>query len=289
MTPPMVQHRFLPHPTTTKASQLTTPSPESLADGLSWTQLSTGIVEVRIDRPHARNAMSVAVFNGLTEAWRRVHVDESVQVVILTSSDCGTFCAGMDLKEATALKAREGRDITDFITDPFQRAMRSVRVPLIAAMTGSFTAGGMMLSLNCDVRVGLSGTKGGIAEAKVGRGSPWAMPLLWMLPQAVLMEMTLTGEFIPIERLHELGFVNHIADTPDAVRAKALELAKRIAANAPLSVRAGKASILRAAAVGAEDGLDEATRIYSNVYSSDDAQEGMRAFAEKRAPRWTAR
>ena len=71
----------------------------------------------------------------------------------------------MDLKEATALKAREGRDITDFITDPFQRAMRSVRVPLIAAMTGSFTAGGMMLSLNCDVRVGLSGTKGGIAEA----------------------------------------------------------------------------------------------------------------------------
>src|SRR5690606_15972152 len=146
-------------------------------------------------------------------------------------------------------------------------------------------AGGMMLSLNCDLRIGLRGTKGGIAEAKVGRGSPWGVPLLWMLPQAILMEMTLTGEFMPIERLHELGFVNHIADTPDEVRAQALQLAQRIEANAPLSVRAGKASILRAAAVGVDAGLDEAVNIYAPVYASEDAQEGMRAFAEKRPPR----
>jgi enoyl-CoA hydratase len=265
------------------------PQPEHFAEGLLWTRSSAGVVEIRIDRPQARNALSVAVFNGLTEAWKRVSADESVQAVVLTSSDCGTFCAGMDLKEAAALKAREGRDIMTFITDPFQRAMREVRVPLIAAMTGSFTAGGMMLSLNCDLRVGLRGTQGGIAEAKVGRGSPWAVPLLWMLPQAVLMEMTLTGEFMPIERLHALGFVNHIADTPDGVRAKALDLAQRIEANAPLSVQAGKASIVRAAALGAEEGLDEAARIYKGVYASEDAQEGMRAFAEKRPPRWLGR
>ena len=263
--------------------------PEVLADGLLWTRLSPGIVEVRIDRPQARNAMSVAVFNGLTDAWKRVDGDQDIQAVILTSADCGTFCAGMDLKEAAAIKAREGRDITEFITDPFQRQMRSVRVPMIAAMTGSFTAGGMMLSLNCDLRVGLRGTQGGIAEAKVGRGSPWGVPLLWMLPQAVLMEMTLTGEFVPIERLHALGFVNHIEDTSAAVRARALALAQRIEANAPLSVRAGKAAILRAAAVGVEAGLDEAVRIYAPVYASEDAQEGMRAFAGKRAPRWTGR
>lgn len=262
---------------------------ESLAEGLLWTRLSAGIVEVRIDRPQARNAMSVAVFNGLSKAWERIDADSTVQAVILTSSDCGTFCAGMDLKEAAILKAREGRDIVEFISDPFQRAMRRLSVPLVAAMTGSFTAGGMMLSLNCDMRVGLRGTQGGIAEAKVGRGSPWGVPLLWMLPQAVLMEMTLTGDFIPIERLHALGFVNHVADTAEAVRAEALRIAQRIETNAPLSVRAGKASILRAAAVGVDAGLDEATRIYASVYASDDAQEGMRAFAEKRAPRWLGR
>jgi enoyl-CoA hydratase/carnithine racemase len=265
------------------------PESETLAEGLLWTQLSPGIIEVRINRPQARNALSVAVFNGLTDAWRRVDNDESIQVVILTSSDCGTFCAGMDLKEASALKAREGRDIVDFITDPFQREMRRVRVPLVAAMTGSFTAGGMMLSLNCDLRVGLRGTQGGIAEAKVGRGSPWGMPLLWMLPQAVLMEMTLTGDFMPVERLYELGFVNQIADSPDSVRSKALEIAQRINTNAPLSVRAAKASILRAAAVGVDEGLNEAIRIHAGVYASSDAQEGMRAFAEKRAPRWTGK
>jgi enoyl-CoA hydratase len=259
---------------------------ENFAEGLILTRVSEGIVEVRIDRPHARNALSVAVFNGLTQAWRLINLDDSVRAVILTSADCGTFCAGMDLKEAAELKQRDGKDILAYIEDPFQAAMRQVRAPLIAAMTGSFTAGGMMLSLNCDLRVGLRGTRGGIAEVKVGRGSPWGVPLLWMLPQAILMEMTLTGEFLPIERLHSLGLVNHIEDTPDAVRARALELARKIESNAPLSVRAGKASILKAASVGADRGLEEAARIYQPVYESEDAQEGMRAFAEKRSPRW---
>lgn len=259
---------------------------EVVAEGLLLSRVAEGVMEVRIDRPKARNALSVAVSNGLSQVWKRINQDESVKAVILTSADCGTFCAGMDLKEAAAFKERDGKDVMAYLDDPFQSAMRQVRVPLIAAMTGSFTAGGMMLALNCDLRIGLQGTLGGIAEAKVGRGSPWGVPLLWMLPQAVLMEMTMTGEFMPIERLRELGFVNHVADTPEAVRARALEMAQGISANAPLSVRAGKASILKAASVGAERGLEEANLIYKDVYASEDAQEGMRAFAQKRKPKW---
>ncbi len=279
----------MPHPIPADAGPPAGTTVTRVADGLLMSRLPDGIVEIRIDRPASRNAMSVAIFNGLSDLWRRIDADAAIQVVILTSSDCGTFCAGMDLKEAAALKRDTGKDIVHFLEDPFQRAMRHVRVPLIAAMTGNFTAGGMMLSLNCDLRVGLRGTFGGIAETKVGRGSPWSVPLLWMLPQAVLMEMTLTGEFMPIERLHSLGFVNEIADTPDAVRARALQLATTIARNAPLSVRAGKASILRAASLGADAALDEAARIYQPVYASEDAQEGARAFAEKRAPKWLGR
>ncbi len=262
---------------------------ETIADGLLLGRPSECVVELRIDRPQARNALSVAVSNGLSKAWKQINQDDTIQVAILTSSDCGTFCAGMDLKEAAALKARDGRDVISYLDDPFQSAMRQVRVPLIAAMTGSFTAGGMMLSLNCDLRIGLRGTLGGIAEARVGRGSPWGVPLLWMLPQAILMEMTLTGEFMPIERLRELGFVNHVADTPDEVRARALEMARTISANAPLSVRAGKASILKAASVGADSGLSAANEIYQSVYASEDAQEGMLAFAQKRKPQWRGR
>lgn len=248
-----------------------------------------GILTVMINRPQRRNALSVAVANGLHDLWDRVDADDAVQVVILTSADCGTFCAGMDLKEAAEIKERDGQDVLELIKDPFHHRMRLVSKPIIAAMTGHFTAGGMMLTLNGDLRVGLAGTRGGITEAKVGRGSPWAVPLVWMLPQPVLMELTLSGETMPVERLHELGFVNYVESTADEVRARAQALAERIRANAPLSVRAGKASILKAMSVGCEQGLQEAARIYEPVYRSEDAQEGPRAFAEKRAPVWRGR
>jgi len=165
--------------------------------------------------------------------------------------------------------------------------MRRVKVPIIAAMTGHLMAGGMLLSLNCDMRVGLSGTKVGITESKIGRGSPWGMPLIWMLPQPLLMEMVLTAQLYPIERFKELGFVNYLEATPDAVRARALELARMIRDNAPLSVICGKRALLTAMSVGCDTGLEMAWHIYREAYQSEDAQEGPRAFAEKRAPRWT--
>jgi len=175
------------------------------------------------------------------------------------------------------------------IKDPFHTRMRKVRKPIIAAMTGHFAAGGMLLTLNSDIRIGLAGTKGGITEVKVGRGSPWGVPLVWMLPQPVLMELVLTGDMMPIERLYELGFVNYVAPSADAVRQQAQALAERIRDNAPLSVAAGKASILNAMSAGCDQGLLDANRLHEAVYASEDAQEGPRAFAEKRAPVWKGR
>jgi 1,4-dihydroxy-2-naphthoyl-CoA synthase len=153
-------------------------------------------------------------------------------------------------------------------------------------MTGHFAAGGMVLSLNSDLRIGMAGTRGGITEAKIGRGSPWGVPLAWMLPQPILMEMTLTGEMVAIERLHQLGFVNYVEPDAQAVRDRALALANRIRDNAPLSVLAGKDSILNAMTLGCDAGFEYAKELYKKVYSSADAQEGPRAFAEKRAPQW---
>ncbi|MGE0551233.1 MAG: enoyl-CoA hydratase/isomerase family protein [Kofleriaceae bacterium] len=249
--------------------------------------VADGVATIRIDRPARKNAMSVAVFNGLSQAWRELGDD--VRVIVLTSADCGVFSAGLDLKEAAQLKAETGRDILSFLDDPFQRAMRRVSVPIIAAMTGDLFGGGMMLALSCDLRVGLAGTRAGITEAKIGRGSPWGMPLLWMLPEPIVSELVLVGDLVPIERLHQLGFINHVEPTPDAVRARAAALARQIADNAPLSVAAGKRSIRAALDRGCEAALDEAEAIYRPVYASDDAQEGPRAFAEKRRPLWKGR
>lgn len=252
-------------------------------------ELEDGIATVTLDRPAQRNALSIEAMNGLNEAWERIDQDPAVRVAILTSSDCGTFCSGMDLKQTAKVKQDTGRDILSFMKDPFHFRMRRVKAPIIAAMTGHLMAGGMLMSLNSDLRVGLAGSKVGITESKIGRGSPWAMPLLWMLPQPILMELVLTAELMPIERFHELGFVNYLEATPDAVRARALQLARRIRDNAPLSVEAGKRSILTAMSVGCDTGLEMAWQIYRTAYASDDAQEGARAFAEKREPRWTGR
>jgi enoyl-CoA hydratase len=248
-----------------------------------------GIATVTINRPEVRNAMNIAVANGLFKIWEDIDRDLEIRVVILTSTDCGTFCAGLDLKEAAEKKTETGEDILTFMKDPHQTRMRRVRVPIIAAMTGHLMAGGLMFSLNCDIRVGLAGTKVGITESKIGRGSPWGMPLVWMMPQPLLMEMVLTGDLYPIERFHEVGYINYLEPDPDAVRARARELAGKIRDNAPLSVIHGKEAILTAMSAGSDAGLEMAWRIYRPVYASEDAQEGPRAFAEKRPPRWTGR
>lgn len=247
------------------------------------------IATIRLNRPQQRNALSTAVAERLYQLWGEIDRDDGIDVAILTSTDCGTFCAGMDLKEATEIRQTRGIDVLDVLSDPFYERMRTVAKPIIVAMTGHFAAGGMVLALNGDLRVGLAGTFGGITEAKIGRGSPWGVPLAWMLPQPVLMELTLTGELMRVERLHELGFVNHVERTPDEVRSRALMLACRIRDNAPLSVRAGKRSINDALSLGCDAGLQKAKETYKSVYGSVDAQEGPLAFAEKRPPHWVGR
>lgn len=249
-------------------------------------EAADGLATITLNRPERRNALSVAAAERLFDLWEEVDRRSDIRAVILTAAPCGTFCAGMDLKEASSIGARGG-DVLQMIRDPFHERMRRVRAPIIAAMTGHFAAGGFMLSLNADIRIGVAGTTGGITEAKRGRGSPWAVPLIWQMPQPLVMEMVLTGEPQPIERLHAVGFVNYVEPTAEEVLERARALARIIIANAPLSVAAGKQSLLKAMSLGCDAGLAEAKQIYRSVYDSRDAQEGPRAFAEKRAPVWT--
>jgi enoyl-CoA hydratase len=252
-------------------------------------EVKDGIATVMINRPGRKNALSWQAMEGLTDAWERAERDSAIRVIVLTSADCGVFCAGMDLKQAAEIRANEGVDLISKARDPMQNNMRSITKPIIAAMTGSLMAGGMMLTLNCDLRVGLRGARAGITEVRMGRGSPWAVPLLWMVPQPMLMEMVLTGETLPIERLLDCGFVNYLEDTPDQVRARALLLARTIVEGAPLSVKAAKASVLAAMDLGCAEGLIKAKELHREAYASQDAIEGPRAFAEKRKPVWQGR
>jgi len=256
-----------------------------------WVEFSKqdGIATVRLNRPERRNALAISMVNRLHDIWCEVDADDDIRVVIFCAAPCPTFCAGMDLKEASQIKQETGKDVLGFLKDPFHERMREVKKPIIGALTGDLMAGGMLLSLNCDLRVALRGTQVGITEAKVGRGSPWGVPLLWMIPQAILMELTLTANLLPIEQMHGYGFTNYLEDDYESVLSRAQQLATTIRDNAPLSVAAGKQSIFSAANLGAEAGLAEAKKIYEKVYSSEDGVEGPRAFAEKRKPVWQGR
>src|ERR1700691_2363418 len=117
--------------------------------------IDDGVATITIDRPERKNALSVEAMNGLTDAWERVEKDSQARAVILTSTDCGVFSAGMDLKQAAEIRARDGVDILTLMRDPMQTAMRNVSKPIIAAMTGSLMAGGMLLAIMCDLRIGL--------------------------------------------------------------------------------------------------------------------------------------
>lgn len=240
---------------------------------------SEGIATITLNRPERRNALSVAAAERLHDLWEEIDQGVDIRVVILTAAACGTFCAGVDLKEASELRASRGIDVLTLIRDPFHERMRKVRVPIIAAMTGHFPAGGFMISLNADLRIVLAGTSGGITKAKRGRGSPWAMPLLWQMPQPVLMEMVLTGEQT-VERLHALGFVNHVEPTVEAVTARARMLAETIRDNAPLLVAAGKQPILRTMDLVAPKGLNK-----QNGYTNMSMRATMRRKGRGPSPR----
>ena len=248
-----------------------------------------GIATVTLNRPERRNALSIAMGERLHALWETIDRDPAIRVAIVTAADCGVFCAGMDLVETTAIQQERGVDILEVLRDPFYERMRAIEKPVIAALNGHFTAAGMVLAANADLRVGLAGTRAGITEVRVGRGTPWAVPMLWMLPQALLLEMLLTGAMLPVERLHQVGFINYLESTPEAVLERARTLAREIGRNAPLSVRAAKQGLRRGTALGSEQGLAASKELHKAVYASEDAREGPRAFAEKRTPVWKGR
>ena len=241
-----------------------------------------------LNRPAQRNALLVESLERLSQVWRDIDSNPQVRVAILTGSDCGTFCAGADLKQMAAIRA-EGSDYLKELKKVDQFDMRKLGKPVIAAINGFAPAGGMNLALNCDLRVAVQGTKLGITEVHRGRGSPWAMPLLWQMPQALLSELTLVGDLMPVERFHEVGFINYLEPDVPSLMARARALAGRIAEAAPLSAEAAKRSAVAAMDLVMETALKQADKLHEKAYTSEDAAEGPRAFAEKRAPVWKGR
>ena len=239
-----------------------------------------------LDRPDQRNAVDPDLTAALGAALARFEADPDVWVGILTGAG-PNFCAGADLK---AIAAGRGAELST-VDGGFAGWVRYPRTkPVIAAVRGFALAGGTELVLACDLVVASTDTSFGLPE--VTRGIVAAGGGLFRLPRAIpaarARELVLTGDRLPAAEALRLGMVNHVVE-PDHVLTTARELAERICRNAPVAVRESLAVIRDSAVMTDEQGWQRSAAAMQHARESEDAQEGPRAFAEKRPPRWTGR
>ena len=250
-------------------------------DDLVVTATQGSVLVVTINRPEVRNAINEATARAIGSALDQLDERDDVAVGVLTGAG-STFCAGMDVKAFLAGERPSvpGRGFAGI-------AERSSEKPVIAAVEGYALAGGFEIALACDLIVAAETATFGLPEVK--RGLVAAAGGLLRLPDRIAyhlaMELALTGDEIPAQRAAELGLVSRLVAEGQALAA-AVELGERIAANAPLAVRAAKRILVESRDWSAAEAFDRQRPIYERVRGSADAREGFLAFSEKRAPAW---
>jgi enoyl-CoA hydratase len=245
------------------------------------TDVGDGVAVLTINRPEARNAVNGAVARGIAAAIDEFDVRADVRVLVLTGAG-GTFSAGMDLKGFLAGDAptADGRGFGGIVERPPVK-------PVIAAVEGYALAGGFELALACDLIVAGESARFGLPEVRRGlvAGAGGLLRLPRRIPYHLAMEIALTGEHIPAERLHAAGLVNVLVPAGEAL-ASATELARRVALGAPLALAATKRIVAEAADWDSGEAFSRQGEIITPVFTSADAMEGAIAFAEKRPPVW---
>ncbi len=257
------------------------------------------VLIVTLNRPEARNALSGEMMTIMNEAWDRVDNDPEIRVAILTGTG-GAFCAGADLKAMNAAppgdKFEQGERSDgkgndggwDLSRLPALLKGRRLTKPLIAAVEGAAIAGGTEILQGTDIRVAGESAKFGVSEAKWGLfplgGS--AVRLVRQIPYTIAADILLTGRHIKAAEAKEIGLIGYVVPDGTALD-KALEIAETIANNGPVAVQAILRTIRDAEGLHEEEAFRIDAELGAAVFKSADAKEGPRAFAEKRAPKFS--
>jgi enoyl-CoA hydratase len=242
------------------------------------------VLLITLNRPVVRNAVNLALAEGVAAALDTLDADGELSVGVLTGAGAG-FSAGMDLKAfVTGERPWVGdRGFAGIV-------QRAARKPLVAAVEGFAVAGGLEIALACDLIVAARDAKLGIPEVKrslvAAAGALMRLPR--RVPYGIAMELALTGDTISAERGYELGLVNRLTEPGETVAA-ALELATTIARNGPLALDATKATLQQQFDWSEQEFWQRQGELAGPVFASQDAREGAIAFSEKRDPAWQGR
>lgn len=254
-------------------------------------QLEGHTLVVTMNRPEARNALSGEMMDIMRDAWDRVNEDPEVRVAILTGAG-GAFCAGADLKAMTSSHPGDsfeggGWDLS--VIKPLLKGFRLTK-PLVAAVEGPAIAGGTEILQATDIRVAGESARFGVSEPRWGLyplgGS--AVRLVRQIPYTVAADLLLTGRHIKAPEALAIGLIGHVV--PDgAALDRARELADLISANGPLAVRAILRTIRETEGLHEDEAFKLDAKVGVEVFGSEDAKEGPRAFSEKRSPDFQGR
>jgi enoyl-CoA hydratase/carnithine racemase len=249
------------------------------------------VARVTINRPERRNAMSYEVMAGLRDAMARAGADPEVRVVVLTGAGDRAFCAGADLgsggigSNTSAAEAHDGRGLLAALF----RDMWSLGKPIVARVRGYALAGGFGLACACDFVVASDDAQFGTPEINVGLW-PYmiTVPLLRSMPPKKALELMATGRRVDAAEAERIGFVTRVVPV-DELDAAVDELAGSLASKSPVIMRWGRDAFYRVLEMDADSALSYLQSMLTVTTLTEDAAEGVAAFAEKRAPEWRGR
>ncbi len=247
-----------------------------------------GVAIVTINRPEKRNALNIQTRAEGAAVLDELRADDSVRVVVLTGAGDKAFIAGADIAEFAERTALQQREV--MLDRSLFNAIDSFPKPIIAMVNGYCLGGGCEVALACDLRIASDKASFGQPEINLGiiPGGGGTQRLTRLVGEGKAMEMILTGEIINAETAFVVGLVNHVVPA-DELEAKTMEIAKRMAEKSPIALRLAKESVKLASRSNLDEGLRREVDLFALCFSSQDKDEGVKAFLEKRKPEFKGR
>jgi enoyl-CoA hydratase len=252
-------------------------------------EVKGGVARVTLNRPDQRNALNAELLGSLVEAMRSARDDEAVRAVVLTGAGDKVFCAGADLGGFAADGPLVEKHFASDLFLEFFRLMPRLGKPSLCAANGHVLAGGMGLALSCDLVIAKEGARFGTPEINVGAFPYMIMSIIFRnVPRKKVNEMILLGEQMSAEEAVIHGLANKVVPAAD-FDAAVDEWAAKLASKSPVLMRLGHDAMYRQQDMGLDDALEFLRSQLSLTFSTEDIQEGVAAFFEKREPKWKGR